>query len=150
MKIIWIIPSPDSNKHEYGVKVLLKHAKLQEMSLSRNYWSMCPPKWSEPTEVKTWNPGNRGFNARGNWKFPGSPVVRTQCFHCHDPGINSWLGILPTQQEVEFRNFPGSRWWGKFQTAATGKDRVPPGRKWNERFFDRLYMWKVRRTLQST
>ena len=42
--------------------------------------------------MKTWNPGNGGFNARGNWKFPGSPVVRTQCFHCHDPRFDSWSG----------------------------------------------------------
>ena len=25
-------------------------------------------------------------------EFPGSPVVRTQCFHGRGPGFNPWLG----------------------------------------------------------
>ena len=25
-------------------------------------------------------------------EFPGSPVVRTQPYHCQDPGLDPWLG----------------------------------------------------------
>ena len=25
-------------------------------------------------------------------EFPGSPVVRTPCFHCRGPGFNPWSG----------------------------------------------------------
>ena len=26
------------------------------------------------------------------WEFPGGPVVKTQCFHCHGPRFDSWSG----------------------------------------------------------
>ena len=29
---------------------------------------------------------------KGTLKFPGCPVVRTWCFHCHGPWFDSWLG----------------------------------------------------------
>ena len=28
----------------------------------------------------------RSFKIVIMWEFPGGPVVRTQCFHCGDPG----------------------------------------------------------------
>ena len=136
MKIIWIIPSPDINKHEYRVKVLLKHTKLQEMSLSRNCWSICPPKWTKPTEMKTWNPGNRGFNARGNWKLPDSPVVRTQCFHCHDPGSIRGRGtiILKVTDVIHPRGswiqeLPGVMVVGEVPDSSHGKGQSASRRK---------------------
>ena len=32
------------------------------------------------------------FKSRRFWEFPGSPVVRTQRFHCWGPRFNPWSG----------------------------------------------------------
>ena len=33
-----------------------------------------------------------GVGGRGRVDFLGSPVVRTQGFHCHEPRFSHWLG----------------------------------------------------------
>ena len=40
---------------------------------------------SEPRDMTEDNKGKR-------WDFPGSPIVRTPCFHCRGHGFDPWSG----------------------------------------------------------
>lgn len=35
-----------------------------------------------------------GLKLSPNWEVPGGPVVKTPCFHCQGPGVQSLVGEL--------------------------------------------------------
>ena len=48
---------------------------------------------------------NRGIvRGEAEWELPGSPVVKTPCFHCQGLRFNPWSGSQdPTRREVPKR-----------------------------------------------
>ena len=50
-------------------------------------------------------------------EFPGSSVLRTQCFHCHGPKFNPWLGNRKILQAVAKKR---STYWGRTMCQALG------------------------------
>uniref|UniRef100_A0A4W2I0J8 Apolipoprotein E n=1 Tax=Bos indicus x Bos taurus TaxID=30522 RepID=A0A4W2I0J8_BOBOX len=45
-------------------------------------------------------------------EFPGGPVVRTPCFHCHGPGCNPWLGTKILQYVAKKLRPLSKKHWG--------------------------------------
>lgn len=88
--------------------------------------------------MKTWNPGNGGLNARGNWKFLlvvqwlGLNAFTRPWPRLRIPGrgtiILKGTDIILPRGKLNSGTSQGHGGGGKFQTAATERTE-PPGRK---------------------
>ena len=133
-----------STIHPYKIKSFLKcplllHKKKKKPN-NKDLLICCPAlvSWQLALFTRSW----REIIEKRAWGFPGSPVVKTLCFHHGGHGLDPWLGEIGSNAiwEAIDPRFPKSAAKKGNQTKVQMKGSWRQGRTSDSRFLNSLWL----------